>query len=91
VKGDDKEHLFIVRRTPTGWGAAQQLTAAGDNSNDNEPHLSPDGKTIYYSSDRSPKPTFPRTHAQALGDEQRLEAWDNGNSNVWSIAVPQAT
>lgn len=30
---------------------------------------------------------FPRTHAQAVADLQRLDAWDNSNSNVWSLPI----
>jgi hypothetical protein len=39
-------------------------------------------------SPRGAQVEFPRSHEQAISDEQRLEAWDNSNSNVWSIPLP---
>jgi Tol biopolymer transport system component len=92
VKDDPKDHLFIVRRSADGWGEVQPIRYAGDDahgrSTDDEPHLGPDRKSIYFSSDRSAHVEFPRSHAQAISDEKRLEAWDNSNSNVWSIPLP---
>jgi hypothetical protein len=81
-----------VRKTPSGWGEIQPIRYAGDDaggrSADQEPHLGPDRKTIFFSSDRAAQVAFPRSHAQAVADEKRLEAWDNSNANVWSIALP---
>jgi Tol biopolymer transport system component len=92
AKDDQKDHLFFVRRTATGWADVQALRYPGDDvggrSFDQEPHLGPDHRTIYFASDRGVAPAFPRTHAQAVADEQRLEAWDNSNSNVWTIPAP---
>jgi Tol biopolymer transport system component len=89
VKDDPRDHLYVVRRTPAGWGAVQPLHYAGDGASiDDEPHLSPDHKTIYFSSDRAMPVAFPRTHEQAAADLKRLEAYDNSNANVWSIPLP---
>ena len=89
VKDDPRDHLYIVRRTATGWGDVQPVHYAGDGpSIDDEPHLSPDHKTIYFSSDRAMPVAFPRTHDQAVADLKRLEAYDNSNANVWSIPLP---
>jgi len=30
---------------------------------------------------------FPRTSEQAARDLERLDIWDNSNSNVWSISL----
>lgn len=91
-KADQKDHLFFTRHSQAGWGPVQALRYAGDDvggrSFDQEPHLGPDHRTIYFASDRSVPVAFPRTHSQAVSDEQRLEAWDNSNSNVWVIPVP---
>jgi hypothetical protein len=46
-----------------------------------------DHRTIYFSSDRGVHVEFPRTHAQAVADLQRLDLWDNRNSNVWSLPI----
>jgi Tol biopolymer transport system component len=90
-KDDAKEHLFIVFNRGGSWGAVQRIRYAGDDangsSNDNEPDLGPDGRTLYFSSDRSPALHFPRSRAQALADEARIEAWDNGSTNVWTLDI----
>ena len=89
--GDKHEHLFIVARNGAMWGDIQPLRYAGDDdnggSNDNEPRISPDGQTLYFDSDRTLALHFPRTHEQAIADEARIERWDNGNTNVWTIPL----
>jgi len=42
---------------------------------DNEPHLSPDHRTLYFSSDRMLPVHFPRTPAQAQADLERINSW----------------
>jgi Tol biopolymer transport system component len=90
LKGDPKDHLFIVHKTPSGaWGDVRPIRYAGDDANgfstDDEPHLGPDHRTIYFSSDRAAPVSFPRAHDQAVRDVERLEQWDNSNSNVWTL------
>jgi Tol biopolymer transport system component len=91
LPGDQKDHLFIVARKQNGWGPAVAIRFEGDDrfgySTDNEPHLSPDKTTVYFSSDRPVPVEFPRTHEQAQRDVERLEEWDNSNANVWSIPL----
>ncbi len=41
-------------------------------SNDNEPELSPDGETLFFSSDRTLHITLPRTRKQAEDDVARI-------------------
>ncbi len=88
---DPKDHLFLVQHTASGWGEVRPIRYAGDDvdgrSADQEPHLGPDRHTIYFSSDRGIHVEFPRTHAQAVADLQRLEAWDNNNANVGSLTI----
>lgn len=90
-----RDHLFVVRKTATGWGPVRPLRYAGDDatgfSTDNEPRLGPDHRTLYFSSDRSVPVAFPRAHDQAVADLKRLQAWDNGTTNVWSIAIDART
>jgi Tol biopolymer transport system component len=86
------ERLFIVQKTAGGaWGAVTPLRYAGDGDNggstDNEPRLSPDHRTLYFTSDRTMPVHFPRSREQAEKDLARLETWDNSNSNVWSISL----
>jgi Tol biopolymer transport system component len=56
LPGDSKDHLFIVLRKASGWGAVVPIRYAGDEKNGystDEPHLSPDHRTLYFSSDRA--------------------------------------
>ena len=80
---DDKGTLVIFP------GETITLSYAGDDANgfstDDEPHLGSDHRTIYFSSDRAASVSFPRAHDQAVRDVQRLEQWDNSNSNVWTL------
>jgi hypothetical protein len=92
VSGDPKDRLFIVRRSGSGWGPVVQIRYAGDekpygSSTDDEPRLGPDHETLYFSSDRTVPVHFPRTREQAQQDLDRLDSWDNSNSNVWSISL----
>jgi len=89
--GDPKDHLYIVLRDGTGWGPVVPIRYAGDDKNgsntDDDPHLGPDHRTIYFSSDRSIPVDFPRSREQAQRDLDRLEIWDNSNSNVWFMPI----
>jgi Tol biopolymer transport system component len=92
LPGDPHDRLFLVHREGANWGKVQQIRYAGDekpygSSTDDEPRLGPDHRTLYFSSDRTLSVHFPRTHEQAQHDLDRLEIWDNSNSNVWSISL----
>lgn len=82
----DQDRLFIAFREGDHWSAPVDL---GDAVNaDNNPwgaHVSADGKTLYYNSDRSIKVAYPRTREQAQADFARLMNWDDGESNIWSL------
>jgi Tol biopolymer transport system component len=91
LDGDQKDHLFIVAKQGTGWGKVVPIRYAGDDkygfSTDDEPRLGQDHHTIYFSSDRAVPVHFPRTHEDAQRDVERLNEWDNSNSNVWYLPV----
>jgi hypothetical protein len=91
LAGDPKDHLFIVARQGAAWGPVVAVRYAGDDkygfSTDDEPHLGQDRRTLYFSSDRAVPVHFPRTHEDAQRDLERLESWDNSNSNVWYIPL----
>jgi hypothetical protein len=80
--------LFIVFRNNHGWGEPIHL---GNDINtpksDAEPRLSPDGRTLYFSSERVMPVQFPRTREQAEHDIARMQAWDNGNYNIWQVPL----
>jgi hypothetical protein len=82
----------VVLKKGEGWGPVVPIRYAGDEkpygfSTDDEPRLGPDYRTLYFSSDRVVPVHFPRTHEQAQKDLERLDLWDNSNSNVWSIPL----
>jgi hypothetical protein len=91
LKGDSKDHLFIVLRKGGDWGPVTAIRYEGDDaagfSTDDEPHLGPDHRTVYFSSDRAVPVDFPRTREKAREDLKRLESWDNSNSNVWFMSI----
>jgi len=92
LKADDKDHLYITRRQGNDWGPVTQIRYEGDEkplgwSTDDEPHLGADHRTLYFSSDRSAPVHFPRTREQANEDVVRMDMWDNGNTNVWSLSL----
>jgi len=78
--------VFVVRRAANGaWDTPVHLgTEVNSPGSDAETRLSPDGKTLYFASDRVTPVTFPRTRAQATRDLARL-SWDNGNYNIWQV------
>lgn len=87
--GDDQhEHLFIVRNRQGQWSSPEPIRYADDGSTeDNDPRLGPDRRTVYFISDRTAPVHFPRTHQQAIEDTERLNQWDNSNSNIWMIPL----
>jgi hypothetical protein len=91
VAGDTKDHLFIAFNRGGVWQTPVPIRYAGDDaggySSDDEPHLSHDLRTLYFSSDRVTRTHFPRTPAQAQSDLDRLNDWDNTNANAWFVPI----
>ncbi len=90
--GDTQDHLFITFNKAGTWSDPVPVHYAGDDANgtstDNEPHLSPDRRTLYFSSDRTLNAHFPRTQAQAAADLAQVESWGNvGNNTVWFVPL----
>jgi Tol biopolymer transport system component len=80
--------LFIVFRKDGAWGQPIHMrTEVNSPISGAEARLSPDGKTLYFSSGRIVPTTFPRTLASARQDLKRIEEWDNGNSNIWEVSL----
>jgi hypothetical protein len=80
--------LFIAFRDGDHWSEPQSL---GDPVNsagsDAEARLSPDHRTLYFSSERVVPVSYPRDHARAVADSARMLEWDNGNYNIWSVPL----
>jgi hypothetical protein len=92
LPGDSKDHLFIVFRQGSGWGVPQAIRYAGDDahgySTDYLPHLGPDHHTLYFASDRTASvAAYPHSPVQAREYLRRVEQWDNGNLNAWSVSL----
>jgi Tol biopolymer transport system component len=83
----EHERLYIAFRAGAGWAPAIDLGAPvnAEGSDSNEARLAPDGRTLYFTSDRQGAIHWPRTSAQADADLARIAAWDNGNQNVWRV------
>ena len=87
---EQHERLFIALRDNGGWGKPVDLGDAvnGSSANDsNEPRLGPDRQTLYFSTDRTTAIKFPRTQYQAEKDLERIQSWDNGSQNIWSVTL----
>ena len=69
--------LFVSRRTPSGWSEPQHLgTRVNSPGSDAEPRLSPDERTLYFSSERKA--------VDSTAD------WNSGKYNIWAIPVAAA-
>jgi hypothetical protein len=90
---DQKDHFFIVFEKAGGWGAVVPIRYAGDAndgySTDDDPHLSRDHRTVYFTSDRVLPVHFPLTPEQAQQNFKQLESsgWFTGYANVWSLSL----
>jgi Tol biopolymer transport system component len=79
-------NLFIALRQGAGWGCAIPLAdMVGNGGSDAEARLSPDGRTLYFASDRTVSVAFPATPQQTAAALRRMQGWDNGNYNIWRV------
>jgi hypothetical protein len=80
--------LFIAFREHGRWGAPVHMgTQANSPGSDAEARLSPDCRTLYFSSERTMRVHFPRTREQAERDLSRIQSWDNGQYNIWWVSL----
>ena len=87
---EQHERLYIAFRAGAGWSKPIDLGDAVNGtggSDSNEARLAPDGRTLYFTSDRQQPVNYPRTPAQADADLARIAAWDNGNQNIWRVSL----
>lgn len=92
LHGDSADHLYVAFRRAGRWSEPVPLRYHGDDvggrSTDDEPHFGPDGRTLYFSSDRLVKVApFPRSRAQAQAELERMDIWNNGNLNAWVVPI----
>jgi Tol biopolymer transport system component len=80
--------LFLVFRTRTSWGTPIHLGAVVNApGSDAEARLSPDGQTLYFSSERKVPIHLPLTREAAQANLERIAAWDNGQYNIWMVSL----
>jgi hypothetical protein len=86
---DGREHLYLVLHRGDSWGHIVPIRYQGDNwgQNDGEVSLSPDGRTLYFLSNRSPAVKADRTRAELLADYARMETWDRGDKAIWTLPM----
>jgi hypothetical protein len=87
MPGNTKDHLFVVLKKGEGWGPAVPIRYAGDEKPYGSAPTTSRASAPTFSSDRVVPVHFPRSHEQAQKDLERLDLWDNSNSNVWSIPL----
>jgi Tol biopolymer transport system component len=80
--------LFITFHDGGRWGEPIHLgNVVNSIGSDAEPRLGPDRRMLYFSSERTVPVMFPRSRAQATADVARMQAWDNGNYNIWRVSL----
>jgi Tol biopolymer transport system component len=86
---DGHEHLFIVTRQGDAWSPPRAMRYAGDEpgADDGEAQVSPDGRTLYFTSGRLMPVKPPRARAAIARDLARMQTWDNSNNNVWTLPL----
>ena len=86
---DGHEHLFLATRTGPGWSNVMPIRYDGDTagSDDGEAQVSPDGRTLYFTSSRVTPMARVRTRTETQEGLRRMAAWDNSNNNVWTLPM----
>lgn len=84
---DQPDHLYIAFRKGDGWSAPVDLGDAVDRYQPWGSHLGPDGRSLYFTSNRTTPVHYPRSPAQARADLARMRAWDNGNNHIWRLSL----
>jgi Tol biopolymer transport system component len=91
--GNSLDQLYLVARTAAGWGPVVAMHYAGDDrpapSTDDEPHLGPDRRRVYFASDRPFAVDYPRTRTRSQQELRMFEryGWFGGFASVWSIPL----
>jgi Tol biopolymer transport system component len=85
---DSPDRLFLAFREGEHWGQPIDLSdLVGSKNNPWGAHLGPDGRSLYFTSDRLGKVTWPRTPEQMRDDLVRWQSWDNGSNNIWYVSL----
>lgn len=77
---------FIAFRTGGHWSEPVPLwTAVNDLGHIIELRLGPDGHTLYLASNHVVPAVYPKTRRSSSAGLQRMQDWNDGNFNVWSV------
>ena len=79
--------VFIAFRDSDGrWSKPVDLRPfIGNADGIDELRLGPDGHTLYFTTGHIVAPAYPKTLAASERGLQQMQAWNNGNDNVWKI------
>jgi hypothetical protein len=84
----DQTRLVIAFRVAGGWSTPQDLGDEVNERGDNiEARLSPNHRTLYFSTDTVPPVSFPRTRQQSERDLKQMMLWANGRQNIWYVSL----
>jgi hypothetical protein len=88
---DNGKDLYIARKQGEGWSAAESLGPQVNNGDPNSsPYVSPDGKTLYYSSSRIQGLYHPKERTRAIDYDQlivELQTVYNSEGNILVIPI----
>ncbi|RUL78355.1 TolB family protein [Dyella choica] len=91
AKKGDMGNFYIAFRQGDHWGKAIDLGEAINGKPGGwsqwGAHIGPDHRTLYYTSDRRTRLSFPLTPEQAKAALERMESWDNGSDNIWYVSL----
>ena len=91
AKSGSMGDLYIAFRDDDQWGKPIDLGEAVNGKPGKwsqwGAHIAPDHRTLYYTSDRHTQLSFPLTPEQAKETLARMQSWDNGNDNIWSVSL----
>jgi len=87
-KSGEPKRLCIALQQKTGWSTPIDL---GDEVNEKgsniEARLSPDSRTLYFSTNTVPPVSYPRSPQQAQRALEEMQVWANGRENIWYVSL----
>jgi hypothetical protein len=90
-KDDGMGDFYIAFREGDQWGKPVNLGQAINGKPGRwsqwGAHIGPDNRTLYYTSDRTERATFPMTPEQAKTQLAQMESWNNGGDNIWTVSL----
>ena len=83
-----KSDLFIVFHKYGHWGIPIHLPEVVNRYDGIiENRLGPDGHTLYFTSNYVVPPGYPKSTAASVLGVRNMQAWNDGNSNIWRVDI----